>query len=386
MKKIILITFAILVVLSTGIISFADDSMSPVDSFENIKVTVDGEEVNVVSDGTMVSIHNGQASLLKCYLSKSVKQDSVVELTSAVAPDDFESAVMWSQWVYTENEEEFGDLVSEGISLEGGSLVLSDYGCILQVMQGPMEQTLLLLWTYELDGYEKVVDMINGLPLTESISISDKEDVISARVAYDSLSEDDKAKVTNYDKLLAAETKIADLEKAAEFDEAVGTLPDLDNLTEADYEKIAALKEKYDALTDNQKKLIKNEDAIKLAFEKLVVKNLKDELDAAKEKLAVAEETLKVKSIVIKKVKAKAQKKKTTVTWKSAGSGYKYEVYKSLKVSGGYKKATTSSKAKVVIKKLKSKKTYYVKVRGFKTVNGKTVYTQYSDVVSVKIK
>lgn len=377
MKKLLLLAVTIAVMVAGTVFVFADE-MDNVPFFDNVKITVDGQEVNMVSDGST----NAEGFLI-CHLSKPVKKDSVVKLSSAVDPD---IPVMWDMWDYVDGG--YGEELGGGISLEDTALPLTDTGLIMQVMDESVGRDIMivLIWDFELDGLEKVIKLIDDLPAIEELSVNDKDAVSAARAAYNELSDEDKAKVTNYSKLEAAEAKLPDLEKAAEFDEAVGTLPDLDILTEADYEKIAALKEKYDALTDDQKKLIKNEDAIKLAFEKLVVKDLKDELDATKEKLVTAEATLKVKSTVIKKVKAKAQKKKTTVTWKSAGSGYKYEVYKSLKVSGGYKKATTSSKAKVVIKKLKSKKTYYVKVRGFKTVNGKTVYTQYSDVVSVKIK
>ena len=109
-------------------------------------------------------------------------------------------------------------------------------------------------------------------------------------------------------------------------------------------------------------------------------------LDDANAALAEAQETIKVQKKAVKGVKAKGQKKKATVTWKSAGKGFKYEVYSSTKISSKFKKAATVKKNKAVIKKLKFKKTYYIKVRAFKTIDGKKVYTQYSDTVSVKAK
>ena len=71
---------------------------------------------------------------------------------------------------------------------------------------------------------------------------------------------------------------------------------------------------------------------------------------------------------------------------KSRGKGYKYEVFKSTKPTGKFKKAATAKKAKAVVKKLKKGKTFYFKVRGFKKVGGKKVYTQFSDVAKAKIK
>lgn len=374
-----------------------------------------------LSDGTQVTLMQKEETeyadedeeIPIVYLTKAIKKNEVLKLKVVGDGCGFIADEYYIDGEPAEVEAEDGyyilPLPEENITMQ-----YSVPGMII----GQSRTITVQLNVIYVDEVEQIINDIAGLP--EDITLNDKDVVSSIRAAYASLSEDDKAKVTNYDKLVAAEAKVADLEKAAEFDEAVGTLPDLDNLSDADYEKIAVIKEKYDTLTDEQKKLVSNEAALKLAFEKLTVKRLQDELDNAKkalnealenetpesdinklvedvkqtkedlkdakDKLEAAEATLKVKSTVIKKVKAKAQKKKTTVTWKSAGSGYKYEIYKSLKVSGGYKRAATSSKAKVVIKKLKSKKTYYVKVRGFKTVNGKKVYTQYSDVVSVKIK
>ena len=46
------------------------------------------------------------------------------------------------------------------------------------------------------------------------------------------------------------------------------------------------------------------------------------------------------------------------------------------------KQKTTKNK----VKKLKAKKKYYVRIRTYKTVNGKKVYSSWSKVKSVKTK
>ena len=48
-----------------------------------------------------------------------------------------------------------------------------------------------------------------------------------------------------------------------------------------------------------------------------------------------------------------------------------------------FKKGTTK---KTTLKKLKSKKKYYVRIRAYKTVNGKKAYGSYSSVKSVTVK
>ena len=66
-----------------------------------------------------------------------------------------------------------------------------------------------------------------------------------------------------------------------------------------------------------------------------------------------------------------------------------YQVQYSLKKNFSSKKTVTVSKAattKVVIKKLKSKKTYYVRIRAYKKVKGKKYYSAWSKAKTVKVK
>ena len=90
------------------------------------------------------------------------------------------------------------------------------------------------------------------------------------------------------------------------------------------------------------------------------------------------------------KVTVKSPKKKTAkISWKKISGVTGYEVYRSTKKSSGYKKVATVKKASSVSytnKKLKSKKTYYYKVRSYKTINGVKIYSSYSSVKSVKVK
>lgn len=84
-----------------------------------------------------------------------------------------------------------------------------------------------------------------------------------------------------------------------------------------------------------------------------------------------------------------AGKKQTTVKWKKVSKANGYVVYRSTSKSGRYTAVATVKKGSTVSctnKKLTSKKTYYYKVRAYRTVNGKRVYSSYSKVKSVKIK
>ena len=81
-------------------------------------------------------------------------------------------------------------------------------------------------------------------------------------------------------------------------------------------------------------------------------------------------------------------KGKASFTWSDVSGESGYEVYYSTKKGSGYKKAA-SYKTNVVKgskSKLKSGKKYYFKVRAYKTVDGKKIYSAWSAVKSVKIK
>ena len=101
-----------------------------------------------------------------------------------------------------------------------------------------------------------------------------------------------------------------------------------------------------------------------------------------------AKAVAKPKSASIKKVKA--AKKAISVEWKkvSGVKGYQIQVatdkkFKKNKKTVNIKKQKTT---KTTIKKLKAKKKYYVRVRTYKIVNGKKVYSSWSKVKSVKTK
>ncbi len=85
----------------------------------------------------------------------------------------------------------------------------------------------------------------------------------------------------------------------------------------------------------------------------------------------------------------KKGKKSFTASWKkvSSVSGYQLQYSTDKK----FKKYTINTykgakKTKATVKKLKAKKTYYVRIRSYKVANGKTTYSKWSGVKKVKTK
>ncbi len=92
----------------------------------------------------------------------------------------------------------------------------------------------------------------------------------------------------------------------------------------------------------------------------------------------------KVKSLKASSVKKTSAKLK----WKKT-SGNGYEIWRATSKNGKYKKVKTISGSKTTsyrVKKLKSGKRYYFKVRAFKKSGGKKIYGPFSKAVVVKTK
>ncbi len=103
---------------------------------------------------------------------------------------------------------------------------------------------------------------------------------------------------------------------------------------------------------------------------------------------SAAIKAVKAKKVVVKK--AKAAKKALVVTWKAVKNvtGYQIQISTNKKFKKNKKTVTVAKKkaTKKTIKKLKSKKKYYVRVRAYKVINGKKVYGKWSKIKTVTTK
>ena len=86
--------------------------------------------------------------------------------------------------------------------------------------------------------------------------------------------------------------------------------------------------------------------------------------------------------------RSKAVSKGFTVTWKknkkqTTGYQIQFALKRNFK---GAKIRTYEGVTKATVLKLKAKKTYYVRIRTYKTVNGVRIYSDWSKAKSVKAK
>jgi hypothetical protein len=114
---------------------------------------------------------------------------------------------------------------------------------------------------------DEVIEKINAIGTVEYTEAS-KTKIDAAREAYNALTDTQKALVTNYETLSAAEARYAELKAAAEQAAADHAAADdviakIDAIGEVEYTaackaKIDAAREAYNALTDAQKELVSN--------------------------------------------------------------------------------------------------------------------------------
>lgn len=164
-------------------------------------------------------------------------------------------------------------------------------------------------------------------------------------------------------------------------------------------------KELEDTLDAANKELDAAKDSLNKANKELEelnkkVDSLQNSLKETQDKLKKAEAQLKNQNSTpaptpvkkpgqVKGLKLKAGKKKVTVTYKNVSGATSYKVTYSTSKKFAKAKTVTVKSGKTVkktISKLKSKKTYYVKVCAVKKVSGKNYTGKWSAVKKVKVK
>ncbi len=96
------------------------------------------------------------------------------------------------------------------------------------------------------------------------------------------------------------------------------------------------------------------------------------------------------KTYTVKVYGTKAKKKAVVITWNTVKNvtGYQVQLATDKKFKKNKKTVTVKgkNKKKKTVKKLKAKKKYYVRIRSYKTVNGKKSYGKWSKAKSIKTK
>ena len=225
----------------------------------------------------------------------------------------------------------------------------------------------------------------------EDITLNDRELVEDIQALYDALSDDQKALIASDDKeALASATSVMKVlveearkaKEEADKKAASQVTAKINAIGKVTLAREAAIKEArkaYNALNADARKMISKSVLSKLTTAESQLAQLK-KAAALKKKYTPSKAVLK---------KTKAGKKKVKLVWKKMTGATGYQIFMAVKKTGNYKKIATIKKAKIVTftkTKLKSKKTYYFRIRAYRKAGGKTYYGAYSTVKKAKVK
>ncbi len=111
------------------------------------------------------------------------------------------------------------------------------------------------------DPVEYLIKGINSLPVLENITLDIQGRVSALKASYDKLSDKEKAKVINSNKLLKVIAKVEELQdnvSAKGVVEAIDKILSVDKITSVDRTLIESTRTRYDELSDGAKKLVTN--------------------------------------------------------------------------------------------------------------------------------
>ena len=119
----------------------------------------------------------------------------------------------------------------------------------------------------KLEGWH-VNDVIEKIDAIGEVTLASEEAITAARAAYEALTEAQQAQVTNYDKLTAAEARLADLKAAKAVDDMIDAIGEVTLESEG---AIDAARAAYEALTEAQQAEVKSYDKLTAAEARLAV-------------------------------------------------------------------------------------------------------------------
>ena len=234
---------------------------------------------------------------------------------------------------------------------------------------------------------KSVVDAIGALG--DKVGVNDKSAVEAARKAYDALTDDQKKLVPAevLARLATAEQQVKEAEEAAKTTKISDCTITVKDLTYTGKKiKKPSVKVKY-----GKKKLKEGTDyAISYNTKAKAIGAYKLTVTGKGGYSGSVEVTFNIIPKATAFSKVKAGKQQVTLKWKNPKNITGYEIQYALKKDFSDGKTVTIKKAKTlatVIKKLKAKKTYYVRIRTYTTVKKQgTFYSTWSKAKTVKVK
>ncbi len=142
-------------------------------------------------------------------------------------------------------------------------------------------------WLKKID---RVQQQINGLPTVESMKVTDEVEVLAVENAYNKLTDEEKAKITGAEIISALKEQVAYLQTAKGVQKSIDALPKVESLRVSDATAVEVAKNAYDNLSADEKAAITNADKLEAAVARMEI--LK-KADAAQTKINAIKNTVK---------------------------------------------------------------------------------------------
>ena len=115
----------------------------------------------------------------------------------------------------------------------------------------------------EVRAVEKSIASIGEVTEETEAAIGD------ARAQYEALPEEERESVSNYETLQEAEKRLEELRRLAEINAVEQEIADIGEVTEEKKEQIQNVREKYEALSEEEKGMVSNSDILRDSEERL---------------------------------------------------------------------------------------------------------------------
>lgn len=110
-----------------------------------------------------------------------------------------------------------------------------------------------------------IIGLIDNLPSIEELNLSDKEEVLNVKNKYDNLSSDVKKLITNIQILNNLFELVKDFDKIEIVINLINNLPSVNEITILDAERVNDVRKSFDDLNDNIKKFVSNTNVLEEA-------------------------------------------------------------------------------------------------------------------------
>ena len=236
------------------------------------------------------------------------------------------------------------------------------------------------------DPVKKVKQLIDAIG---TVTQNSGETIRKSKAAYLALTDYQKQMVYNYSVLEKAEKEYEAINQAA-ADKVINLIKNIGKVTKKSEDAIEKAEKEYEKLTADQKSKVTNYDDLKRARADYGALSQKELTKLAQQQYQKENPKLfYVNKAEIKSVSSKKQRQ-VTLTWKTdkkcTGYQVQYSTNSKFKKNKINKYFNSYKKKKVTLKKLKSNKKYYFRIREYKVINGIKHFGEWSLVKSTYIK